>query len=199
MNYQSEKILVVPRTAIITNDAWYGIKNIDCNTYLETIRTHQQFFPRSLMELDPHYKQIIPYLVFTHNGNYFVMQRRATASETRLQNKFTLGIGGHIRQEDMSAGSIVAWAKREFYEEVFYSGNLAIEPVGVINDDTNPVGQVHLGFFFLLHGDSADIAIKSELQSGDLMSLEECITLKDSMETWSQFIVDYLVNSKRSY
>lgn len=197
MNYQSEKILVIPRSAIITNNSWYGIKKIECDNYLEVIKAHQQFKPRSLMELDPHYKQIIPYLVFTHENKYFVMQRSATATEGRLKNKLTLGIGGHIRQEDMDTDSIIAWAEREFHEEISYTGNLVVEPVGIINDDTSAVGQVHLGFFFLLHADSADISIKSELQSGELMSLQECILLKDRMETWSQFIVDYLIHLKK--
>lgn len=196
-NYQSEDILVVPRSVIITEDIPHsGIKIGSCDAYLNCIKKYQQFLPRSAMELDVAFKQIIPYLVFKYEDRYFVMQRKKTASEVRLQSKFTLGIGGHIRKEDMTHNSIIAWARREFYEEVSYAGNFEIEPIGIINDDTNTVGQVHLGFLFLLHADSNNIAIRSELQSGTLMTLDECIALKDCMETWSQFVINYLQNKK---
>lgn len=193
---QSEHILVVPRTLLFSQgENLYGIKEGSCDNYLDLIMSHKEFHERSLMETDARYKQIIPYLVFTHEGKYFVMQRKATASETRLQSKFTLGIGGHIRQEDMQHNSIIEWAQREFDEEVYYEGSYTIEPIGIINDDTNPVGQVHVGFLFLLHGDSPSIAVKSELQSGQLMSLEDCVLLQEKMETWSSFVVDYLVKN----
>jgi len=190
---QTEHILVVPRSAIIDEAVpHYGLKVGSCDTYLERIRYNQQFLPRFLMETDPLYKQIIPYLVFKYQNLYFVMQRKKTASESRLQSKFTLGIGGHIRQEDMDHNSMIEWARREFYEEVYYNGTFVVEPVGLINDDTDLVGQVHLGFLFILHADSADIAVKSELQSGQLMTLAACSALKDKMESWSAFVVEYL-------
>ena len=145
------------------------------------------------MEVDPAYKQIIPYLVFEHNNNYFLMQRRSTASETRLRNKLTLGIGGHIRQEDMEQeNSLFAWATREFHEEVDYAGKLTVTPLGILNDDSDDVGKVHIGFVFLLSGDSSNIAIKSELKSGVLVPLSECIAQYELMESWSQFVVDFL-------
>jgi len=56
----------------------------------------------------------------------------------------------------------------------------------------NDVGKVHIGFVFLLEGNSPEISVKSELQSGQLARLEDLITSKDRMETWSQFVVDCL-------
>ena len=184
-----EHILVVKRSLLFPQEpAWYGIKNTNFEHYATLIREHQEFLPRSLMESDVNYKQIIPYLIFEHDNKYFLMQRRAEATEQRLQNKYSLGIGGHIRQEDITEGDIIAWAEREFHEEVQYNGSFTVEPLGLLNDDTNAVGQVHLGFVFILHGDSADIAIKSELKHGNLVSLIDCFTVYDSMESWSQLV-----------
>ena len=83
----------------------------------------------------------------THDNHYFLMQRKSDASESRLRNKLTVGIGGHIRQEDLSSfdeasadkqeHSLFAWALREFHEEVNYAGNLKVLPLGIINDDSN--------------------------------------------------------------
>ena len=148
------------------------------------------------MEQDTNYKQIIPYLVFEFDNKYFLMQRSGTASEARLKNKYSLGIGGHIRQEDMQQQSIFDWARREFHEEINYTGDFEIESLGVLNDDSNAVGQVHVGFVFLLKGNSADISIKSELKHGALKSLEECKETAENLESWSQIVLEKLINQK---
>jgi len=188
-----EHILVVRRSHLFAAEqAWHGLKQVNFEHYLHIINHRKEFHPRSLMETNPTYKQIIPYLIFEHNNHYFLMQRKSDASEARLRNKLTLGIGGHIRQEDMQENSLSAWAMREFHEEVEYAGNLAVKPLGIINDDSDDVGKVHIGFAFLLRGDSPVISVKSELKSGALLSLDECIAQKECMETWSQFVVDFL-------
>lgn len=191
-NKQDELILVVKRQDLFPRGAWHGIRAVDYPTYAELIQEKKEFLPRSLMENDPTYKQIIPYLVFTHKGKYFLMQRHAKLTESRLENKYSLGIGGHIRHEDVTTNDIAAWAQREFDEEIAYSGSCVLEPVGILNDDSNAVGQVHVGFVFLVHGDSSDIAIRSELKSGKLLSLEECDEFYPFMETWSQIFIDHL-------
>jgi len=189
----NEQILVVKRSHLFPEESWNGLKQVNFDTYLALIEKQCEFHPRGLMEDDPSYKQIIPYLVFTHEGRYFLMERHAKASEQRLKSKLSLGIGGHIRKEDMGEGnSIFDWARREFHEEVNYQGELTIKPLGILNDDSNDVGKVHIGFVFLLEGDSSEISVKSELQSGQLTPLEDLIVAKDRMETWSQFVVDCL-------
>lgn len=189
-----EHILVTERQHLFANiDAWHGLKEVDFDSYIQIINENKQFLPRSVMEKDFGYKQIIPYLIFTHDDKYFLMQRRATASETRLASKLTLGIGGHIRQEDMTVNSLFAWALREFHEEVAYTGKVTVKPLGILNDDSNDVGKVHIGFVLLLQGDSANISIKSELKSGALLTLSDCLAQRDNMESWSQFVVDFLI------
>src|SRR5581483_9174534 len=113
-----EYILVVKRSHLFPTQSWQGLKEIDFQTYIDIINKNKEFLPRSIMENDPTYKQIIPYLIFEHENRYFLMQRQAKASEQRLQNKYSLGIGGHIRHEDLQEGtSIFDWAQREFHEE----------------------------------------------------------------------------------
>lgn len=187
-----EHILVVPRTHFFVEGEWQGFKKTSFDPYLASIKKNLEFLPRSLMEQDPAYKQIIPYLIFTHAGRLFVMQRRSDSTEQRLKNKYTLGIGGHIRVEDIVGDDIAGWAQREFEEEVDFKGSIRLEPFGMVNDDSNPVGQVHVGFVYLVHGDSAEIAVKSELKSGVLMTIEECQALYPTMETWSQLAFDAL-------
>lgn len=189
-----EQILVVQRAHLFANeaDAWQGIRRTQTDTFINLIYAQQEFKPRSAMELDPTYKQIIPYMIFQSEDRYFLMQRRATASEKRLQNKYSLGIGGHVRQEDVVGANLMDWARREFHEEIAYNGNLNVTTLGILNDDTNEVGRVHLGLVLLLQGDSSEIAIKSELKSGQLLTLGECATYYDQLESWSQCVLTLL-------
>jgi len=191
-NVHDEQILVVKRNQLLPENAWQGIAEVDFEKYLKIIQSKKEFLPRSVMETDPSYKQIIPYLVFKYDGKLFLTQRRAQATETRLKNKFSLGIGGHIREEDMTTDSVMDWAMREFHEEVDYKGKLNIKPIGILNDDSNDVGKVHIGFVFLLEGDSDKIKVKSELKSGQLYTFDECDKFFDLMENWSQTVFTFL-------
>ena len=187
-----EQILVVKRSILFNNekDIFDGLTT-KLDQYLYRILEAREFKPRPEMEEDPRYKQIIPYLLFKHQDRYFLMQRMATSSEQRLKNKYTLGIGGHMREQDMESGaSIFDWAQREFHEEIDYSGNFSIKTIGILNDDSNPVGQVHLGLVLLLEGDSSDIRVRSELKSGKLVTPLECLDFYQDLETWSQIIFD---------
>lgn len=189
----SENILVVHRDTLLGDQSWQGLKLGDCQEYMELINNHKEFLPRPHMETNPRYKQIIPYLIFKHDDRYFLMQRQSEASEQRLKNKYSLGIGGHIRQEDLvDSASIFDWAKREFHEEVEYRGTLTIKPIGILNDDSNDVGKVHIGLVLLLEGDSPAIRVKSELKSGILLTHKECTAYYDSMENWTQMVFKQL-------
>jgi predicted NUDIX family phosphoesterase len=190
---QDEQILVVKTARLFPFGAWHGIHAADFEGYIKLITQSREFMPRAQMEQDTNYKQIIPYLVFTHGDRYFLMQRTAKSTEQRLQSKYSLGIGGHMREEDMTGTSIFDWAQREFHEEVSYEGNFTFEPLGLLNDDSNAVGQVHLGLVLLLKGDSSTISVKSELKSGVLLSLEELKDFRPHMESWSQFVFDALL------
>jgi len=192
---QDENILVVKRDYLFDEDSWFGIQKPKDNLFVQTILSRKEFLPRSLMERDQVYKQIIPYLVFNYQDRYFLMQRRSKSSEQRLRSKYSLGIGGHIRQEDIKNADVASWARREFHEEVDYKGSVSIEFLGVLNDDSNDVGKVHIGFVYLLKGDKPDICVKQELQSGTLLTLQECEEYYDAMENWTQIVFDFLQKS----
>lgn len=190
-----EQILVVKRNDLFADHPTFqGLSSEPLSDMLAIIAQKKEFLPRPAMEEDPTYKQIIPYLIFNHGDRYFLMQRQAKASEQRLKNKYTLGIGGHIRAEDMTTESILDWASREFHEEVFYNGAVSFEPLGVLNDDSNDVGKVHIGLVLLIQGDHGDISIQSELKSGIMLTLDEMKAYYDDMESWSQTVYDFLVS-----
>lgn len=191
-----EQILVIKRDLLFADEPWQGLQCDHIARYQALVAKSGEFHWRSAMEPDPTYKQIIPYMIFECADSYFLMERKSTASEQRLKSKLSLGIGGHIRQEDMAGGTIFDWANREFHEEVSYKGKLDIEPLGVLNDDSDPVGQVHVGFILLLHGDSSNIAIKSEHKQGVLVPSMHMDTYVDRMESWSQIAWHHIRRGK---
>ena len=199
---QDEMIMVVKRTDLFGSaddaEVWQGLRRDNLQTYLDRMHTHRTFMPRSLMETDPTYIQIIPYLVFTYDNKYFLMQRKAEASEQRLRNKISLGIGGHLRAEDITGTDLFAWAQREFHEEVAYVDRFSVSFYGIINDDSNDVGKVHIGPVLLVSGTSPHIAIKSEHKSGELVSLDQCALMYDNLESWSQLILRSLIDNSKS-
>nr|MBA2307464.1 hypothetical protein [Candidatus Dependentiae bacterium] len=172
---------------------WQGLKNDSLEDFQALVHAKKEFHSRSLMESNDEYKQIIPYLIFRHKQRYFLMQRASKAGEQRLKNKHSLGIGGHVRRDDfLSCSSLIGWAQREFEEEIAYKGTYRVKPLGLLNDDSNSVGRVHVGCVLLLEGDSDDISVKSELKSGMLLPVEEIKKVYASLETWSQIVFDSL-------
>ena len=192
MGKKDEEILVIKRDTLFNNISLQGLMEINFSVYQDLIEKNKEFIWRSQAETDEKYKQIIPYLIFKFQDKFFLMQRKKNASEVRLQNKYSLGIGGHIRLEDISSKTIFDWSIREFNEEIFYSGNLKITPIGLLNDDGDSVGKVHVGFVILIEGDSADIKIRDEHKDGNLLTLKECGQYYDNMENWSKIIFDFL-------
>lgn len=191
---KKENILVIKRDVLINTVGMHGIIASNIDQLFEIIAIHGSYMERDKAETNEEYKQIIPYLVYQYKNKFFLMKRSAKAGEVRLKNLYTLGIGGHIRESDLSnSRNVLDWAEREFFEEVNFSGTYKPIFLGLLNDDSNPVGRVHLGLVFLLIGNTPRISVKTELENGALMTLPEIILLNDSLESWSQITLDYLV------
>lgn len=207
---QQEEILVVPREFLYPRGAHHGLRTEALEEVMNIISKYAQFLPRYPqtdinpddlgLENDPSLKQIIPYLVFIHDGKIFLMQRKDDHAEKRLAGQGSLGIGGHLRRKEISnldqyaslGEAIFAWAQREFVEEVDYQGGFKITVLGLINDDTAPVHAVHAGLALLVEGDSPEIRVKDEHKEGKLVSVAECAAAYDSLENWSKIVFDAL-------
>lgn len=194
---EAEKVMVVAREDIFSAGIWHGINSENVDKFVRIINTKHKFLPRSQVETDARWQQIIPFIVFENNGKIFLMQRKADHTDKRLANKFSLGIGGHINKSDMNGKSdVMSWAKREFEEEVDFKGHYKAKFLGLINDDTNDVGLVHLGLVIYMVGDSGDIKVRDEHKSGELVTMAHLGKVYKNMETWGQIIYDHMVNKR---
>jgi predicted NUDIX family phosphoesterase len=169
---------------------------------LETAVAHEGFFvERAYAERTPSFKQVIPYSIIVCDGRVLLFQRLATGGEKRLHGKLSIGIGGHINPEDLDGASdaqrspIAAGTRREIAEELDVRGTYEVRCVGLLNDDSNPVGAVHVGVVQVVYvSGSVEIRERDQLE-GRLITCEELKSLHDdgaNFETWSKLLVPRL-------
>ncbi len=163
---------------------------------------------RSAAEHDYDTKQLIVYVLINHEQTFLSYQRTPKTTETRLKALYSIGIGGHVNVDDQMQPTLfgdreAAWkdfvlnaVRREVNEEVQIEGANAQEPrlICFVNDDSNDVGKVHFGVVFVMKLDKPSVAIRGERGIGKLSfrTLPELITMRDTLETWSQLLVDFL-------
>jgi predicted NUDIX family phosphoesterase len=189
-----EHVLCVRREDLFPDGAWYGFVWEGLERYQKVIREQSFFMPRAEVEEDPAYQQIIPYVVFRHANRYLLTRRLRASTEKRLRQLYSLGVGGHINPGDLENGDpILDGLRREFEEEVEYSGSIDVTLLGLINDDSSPVSRVHLALAFLVEGSSPEISIRETKKlAGELLTLEEMRMYYLEMESWSQIVYDEL-------
>lgn len=155
---------------------------------LEVIINEHEFMLRGDAEEDPSYKQIIPYVVLTQQGKVFATRRLNKGGESRLHGKISIGIGGHINPVDETdrKSVLMRGLERELDEEVDIEHRGQLVARGLINDDTNGVGAVHLGLCFTMEVEGRVAVKETEKLTGAWMSIDELKAEYDNMETWTQ-------------
>jgi predicted NUDIX family phosphoesterase len=199
---QEEQVLVVERKVVEQAGSFQGL-TFDVQRYLREIFVPgvPRFLPRSQVEKDPSYKQLIPYVIVSNDGKYLSYVRGKRAGEARLLNLRSIGIGGHINPIDADNSSLFAYlyenyltaVEREVAEEVSVEANHTDSIVGLLNDDSNEVGSVHLGIVHLWVLDSARVSKREQMITQmTFMSLDELQEVRDTLETWSQLCLGKL-------
>jgi predicted NUDIX family phosphoesterase len=190
----AERVLCVRRQDVFPDGPWDGLVSDRLDELEGVIRSRSFFMPRGDVEEDPSYQQVIPYMVFRHVGRYLLTRRLRASSEKRLRHLYSLGVGGHINPEDVANGDPVSdGMRREWEEEVVYAGAFEARPLGLIHEESAPVGRVHLGVVFLIEGDTPEIAIReTDKLAGQLLTLDEMRIHYLEMESWSQLVYDRL-------
>lgn len=195
-----EHILVVPESVVAAIGTIDGFES-DVDRFLGPILQSDQltFQPRSRMETDPSYKQLIPYVLleWTDNGvtKLFTYTRGGGGGEARLHAKRSVGIGGHISREDAAGGTdpYSTGMRRELSEEVQLESPYHEQRLGLIYDPSNDVGKVHLGVVHRLILEHPNVSSnESELADGGFVSIADLRDQLDQLETWSQLAINAL-------
>jgi predicted NUDIX family phosphoesterase len=192
----AERVLVVPTTLFHELGVFQGL-NPAVEQYLPRLLEpqHLSYRQRAEVETDPSFKQIVPYVVLRWRDQVFHYARGKRATETRLRALRSLGVGGHISSDDAGLFDHAYREAmfREVAEEVYLETTYAERCVGLINDDSTPVGQVHLGIVHVF--DLAEPRARRREQAltrAGFAPLGELQAQRAEFETWSQFVLDVL-------
>lgn len=199
--YNGEQVLVVPRALFDKTGSFHGVK-AGAEACLKTFLAPDAafFMDREAAEKDPGHKQLIPYAIFTYQGKVLHYTRGGSGGEARLHDKGSIGIGGHInpvdnKGESLDLSTYMAGIEREIAEELTIECRYTQKVVGLLNDDSNEVGAVHLGVVhrFELTGDnvSANEAAIAKLTFLTPEELKDPV-IYDKLETWSQLCLALL-------
>jgi len=196
-----EQVLVIERSVYEQAGAFHGL-TFEVEHYKNAIFASgvPRFIPRSQAEKDPSFKQIIPYVIMTCDNKILSYVRGKRAGETRLVAKRSIGIGGHINPtDDMPLfnnnfyETYLAAVQREVAEEVTIESPYRDRLVALLNDDSNEVGQVHLGVVHLWQLDSPQVSRREQMITQmEFLPRQQLKTLREQMETWSQLCFDAL-------
>ncbi|MCD8878852.1 NUDIX domain-containing protein [Staphylococcus kloosii] len=202
MSKFDERIIVVPRNILFDeeNNQFNGFLANDSTKGQEIFDTLSQYEVkrRGDMEEDPNYKQLISYcLLENENNQLLVYERLSGGGEDRLHGQSSIGVGGHMNDivgADTINEVLRTNAQRELEEEVGLASEESqnLQYIGFINDDTNEVGEVHLGVVFKIKVNSNDV----EVQETDTLKIkwveQGSIDNYDDFETWSSLILEAL-------
>jgi predicted NUDIX family phosphoesterase len=147
------------------------------------------------VETDPEFKQLIPYMFFSHtdtNGEMSIFHyvRGRGMGESRLHSKRSIGVGGPISSDDFNGGQshdlYRTGMRRELHEEVDLHSPYTEQCVGLINDDETEVGKVHLGIVHHFRLERPDlISRETDLIESGFVPLRELLVDLAGFETWS--------------
>jgi len=195
-----EQVLVVPAKAVREEfggaSGWSGVRPAGEAAIADVIRRVGTFRRRVEMEDDPAWKQVIPYPILRQEAAWFLMRRTRAGSDTRLHDRFTIGVGGHVNPEDGGLdGDMAPALRREWHEELRVDFVPEFRFVGVLNDDSSAVGRVHLGLVYLADAGGRPVAVReTDKLAGGFVATAQVAAVRDRLETWSRIAFEWLVD-----
>lgn len=201
-----EFVWVVPRSSLFPSFTPHGLLALDPavleERFLRPAREEGFFVERRWAETHPEFKQPIPYVAVQRGDQLLCLTRLGAQGEKRLHGKRSIGVGGHINPCDApdaeATNGVELFARaclRELHEELILpDAPLPLRPIGLLNDETTPVGAVHVGLVYALDARGAEVAIReTSAMSGGFEPLAELSRLAEAadspFETWSALLL----------
>ena len=191
-----ERVLCFERRLLDEVGAFQGL-SFDVDNYLKVVTSPANLTYRNRREAeqDIRFKQLIPYIILVHDERVLRYRRGKGGEETRLHGLFSIGVGGHISEEDAGLFSNTRSGyddgmRRELREEVDIEP-LSEAAVAVINDDSVEVGRVHFGVVHLVRvADEAAVGRRKGIVAPEFIPMGEAIRDSASYESWSRLCLE---------
>ena len=199
--YEGEQVLVVSRALLDEIGSFQGLRTDGLDVAIGRLLdpANHFFMDRAAAEEDPGHKQLIPYCIFRCGDRILHYTRGKSGGESRLHAKISVGVGGHVNPIDTGDGrtgpeAYHAAVTREIEEELNLPEEHEHRIIALLNDDSNPVGQVHLGIVHLV--DLKSDAVTSREDALADLGFSSLAVLNgisfERLETWSQFCIRHL-------
>jgi predicted NUDIX family phosphoesterase len=199
--HAGEEVLVVSRALLEEIGAFEGIRTEGLVAAVAKLMdpANHSFMDREAAEGDPNFKQLIPYCIFRCGDRILHYTRGKAGGESRLHAKISVGVGGHINPVDTGGGRTGPEAyhsavTREIEEELDIPEKHEHRIIALLNDDSNPVGRVHLGIVHLVDLKSDAVSSREDALTDLGFSPLEALggELFERLETWSGFCIRHL-------
>jgi predicted NUDIX family phosphoesterase len=195
-----ERVLVLPRELVPGGCDFTGIRPADSEAFAalrSAVAAHGHFVDRPFAEQNPAFKQLIPYVVVRDGERVFLMERTDAGGDRRLHRKASIGVGGHLNPVDEGKDPLTDGLRREWAEELLTDWEPHFELVGLLNDDSNAVGSVHLGVVFTVETDGRPVDVREyDKLIGRMVDLADVRAAWGRMETWSRLVAEHLLGSR---
>lgn len=186
-----ERVLGLPRTSLPGGLDWRGVRTDGTEDVLAAFAAHGEYRMRAEVEDDRSFQQLIPYVVVRDADRVFLMRRLRAGADLRLHDRWSIGVGGHIGESD---GGLEGGLRREWAEELVADWPPGFRLLGLLNDDTDPVGAVHLGVVYAVEAAGRPVAVRETAKlEGAFAPLADADALGDRLETWSRLVLDHLL------
>src|SRR5215813_671796 len=192
-----ERVLCFERKLFEELGVFQGL-SFDVEKYLPVLTSSKNltYLNRSAAEHDRGYKQLIPYVLVISDGRLLRYQRGKGGQETRLRGLWSVGIGGHISEEDHGLFTkdfgYFEGMRREVREEVEVE-EVNESAVAVINDDSTDVGYVHFGVVHVMQVANENVAgRRSGIASPEFIAIADAVKDASNYESWSRFCLENL-------
>jgi predicted NUDIX family phosphoesterase len=192
-----ERVLCFERNLFEKLGVFQGL-SLDVDKFLPVVTATANvcYINRSAAEQDKRYKQLIPYALILCGDKILRYRRGKGGGETRLHGLYSVGVGGHISEEDnglFSSGIGYHEAmRRELKEEVDIEVTKDMA-VAVINDDSTEVGYVHLGIVHIVYVPDESLANRRiGIVNPEFVAVSEAVKNPEAYESWSRFCLENL-------
>lgn len=200
--YNSHIVTTTTEACLRITNGNVGFTPINFDSYKQELHIDDIWVgSRTVLEQDNRFKHIIPYIVVRKDDTYLVYQRTSSGGESRLHGNHSIGFGGHIDVVDINLSkdyqtidvvdTIFTSAKRELKEELnIIDSELYI--LGFLYDDSNEVGNVHLGVVMLCDVSEELETPENQIELKGFKTLDE-LSQYDNFETWSKMLIEHFL------
>jgi predicted NUDIX family phosphoesterase len=194
---KEERVLCFERGLFEELGVFQGL-SFEVEKYLPVLTSSSNlvYLNRSDAEQDKRHKQLIPYVLLISNDKILRYRRGRGGQEARLHGLFSVGIGGHISEEDHGLFSnnrgYQEGMRRELMEEVAID-EVKEAAVAVINDDSTDVGYVHFGVAHVMHVANENVAgRRSGIVGPEFIPIADAVEDPSGYESWSRLCLEHL-------